>query len=83
MVRQLYQCLCYLSQLQVNLTYFSILQELVDSFLSENFEREVGKHAVAVASLSEDFNECFQNFIVIMKDMLLFSCLFTVAMDDT
>ena len=39
-------------------------------------------YATAIASLSVEFNKCFQDFAVIEKDMLLFSSPFSVDPDD-
>ena len=51
-----------LLQNKPNMTHFPLLQEVVDNFPSENDVRHVGKYATAVASLSEEFYECFHDF---------------------
>ena len=72
----------HLLQTEPCTSYFPALHEVMDSSLQENMGAQTERYAWAFCSLSAEFKECFQDFAAIEKDMLLFSSVFLVELND-
>ena len=60
--------------------HFPVSKEVIDSFPQDNIAAQMKTYATTIASLSVEFNKCFQDFAVI--DMMLFSSPFSADPDD-
>ena len=72
----------HLSQTEPCTAHFPALKEVIDIFPQNNIGAQMKSYATAIASLFVEFNQRFQDFAVIEKDMLLFSSPFSVDPDD-
>ena len=62
----------HLSQTQPNTTHFPSLQEIMTSFPENNISAQMRRYAADISSLAEEFQQRFQDFAAIEKEITLF-----------
>uniref|UniRef100_A0A3P9MHA2 SPIN-DOC-like zinc-finger domain-containing protein n=1 Tax=Oryzias latipes TaxID=8090 RepID=A0A3P9MHA2_ORYLA len=72
----------HLLQTPPNPAHFPLLQEIMTSLPQNNVSAQMRKYAADMASLAEEFQQRFQDFAAIEKEITLFSSPFSVRPDE-